>query len=360
MSGPVVRMIVSIDTEEDNWAQVRHGVTTHNIDALPGMEREFERLGVRATYFSAYQVLADQRARGIMASIHASGRAQVAAHLHPWNTPPFTDDTATMLLNLPEAVQAAKLASLTDSLAALIGSHPTTFRAGRFGLGAATVRLLIAAGYTIDSSVTPMRSWQAHDNGPSFIGAPWHMYRTDGSCDPIHAVGRGLVEVPVSAGYHRGSMRTWMRSHAFLHGRFARRLRFPGLAARLGVARSVILSPEVQTVREMEQLSQLLIQGGVPFLHAFWHSQSLTPGMSPFARTARDVDRMRGRFVDYLDRLAGRATLRFATVREAVADWMATSGGAHEPSEPSHHGPRSRGGAATDRPADAVFRRTSS
>jgi len=53
---PVIRLIVSIDTEEDNWEPTRDGVTTRNIRELPALERRFERLGVRATYFTNYHV----------------------------------------------------------------------------------------------------------------------------------------------------------------------------------------------------------------------------------------------------------------------------------------------------------------
>ena len=75
----VIRVIVSIDTEEDNRAPTREAPTTRNISQLPGLDRRFEALGVRATYFTNYQVVHQAASAAIMREIHQSGRAEVAA-----------------------------------------------------------------------------------------------------------------------------------------------------------------------------------------------------------------------------------------------------------------------------------------
>src|SRR5213083_994133 len=43
-------VLVSIDTEEDNWYRSRNGVAVSNIRALEPLARFFDRLGVRPTY----------------------------------------------------------------------------------------------------------------------------------------------------------------------------------------------------------------------------------------------------------------------------------------------------------------------
>ena len=53
---PRVTLVVSIDTEEDNWQPVRTEATVDNIRELPRLHRALERVGVRPTYFVSYQV----------------------------------------------------------------------------------------------------------------------------------------------------------------------------------------------------------------------------------------------------------------------------------------------------------------
>ena len=50
-----VLVVVSVDTEEDNWVPARTGITLDNIKALPRLSRFFGALDVRATFFTTYQ-----------------------------------------------------------------------------------------------------------------------------------------------------------------------------------------------------------------------------------------------------------------------------------------------------------------
>lgn len=321
MSFPVIRLVVSIDTEEDNWRPARADITTRNIGELPGLERRFESLGVRATYFTSYQVVLAPTSAAIMREIHFGGRAEIGAHLHPWNTPPLLPDRMeTMLHNVPAEYQSRKLATLTNQLARVLDGMPRSFRAGRFGLGRETVRALIEAGYEIDSSVTPLLSWEGYDGGPSFVGAPSAMYRMSGDRDVRVPDGGPLVEVPLSCGYSRWHPQAWPWLHARLNSRLAIRTRLRSVAARSGFARPVILSPEIHDVRDLDGLATELVESGLPYLHVFWHSPSMTPGLSPFCATAADVAQLTRRFETLLDRLERRVTLKPVTISEAVAD----------------------------------------
>jgi O-antigen/teichoic acid export membrane protein len=275
---------------------------------------------VRATYFTAYQVAVEPEAAAIMRSIAESGSAEIGAHLHPWNTPPLLPQMETMLLNVPPELQAAKLHTVTRQIEDSIGVVPRSFRAGRFGLGAATVRALIAAGYEIDSSVTPFYSWVEQDRGPSFVGAPLHMYRLNGAGDVRSIDGGPLVEVPLSCGFNRWHPAGWPTLYRRLNSVAARRLLLPSLTARLGIARRTILSPEQHQLRDLMGLASSLIEGGLPYLQVFWHSPSLSPGLTPFCGTRSEVDRLLARFEELLDGLSRRAELRFVTMAEAVAE----------------------------------------
>src|SRR5258705_14018342 len=105
-------VIVSIDTEEDNWYRSRQGVTVKNIGELRRLAAFFDRLGVRPTYFTTYQVAADARAADVVREGCSGGRGEVAAHLHPWDTPPLNEAFVprnSMLKHLPAELQLAKL-----------------------------------------------------------------------------------------------------------------------------------------------------------------------------------------------------------------------------------------------------------
>ena len=323
-----VLLIVSIDTEEDNWTPTRGRSTVENIRELPRLERFFERLGVRATYLTTYQVARQRWAAEIL--LAAAGHAEVGAHLHPWNTPPL-DEALTprhsMLKNLPAGLQHAKLECLTTTLAAVLGTPPVAFRAGRYGLGLATVPALIRCGYRIDCSVTPFLSWADTDDGPNFIGAPLEAYRLGvrrdvGTPDPDGAV----LEIPLSVGYSRLPFAVWNRVWRVLQSPALRPLRLPGIASRSGLVTQTVLSPELATVNEMLTLSRLLIERGVRHLQLTWHSPSLRPGLSPFGTTAAHVEQLYARIEAYLDRLSTTASVRFVTLSEAAVALHSANG----------------------------------
>src|SRR2546426_5240235 len=321
MTRPIT-LVVSIDTEEDNWAPARTGITVDNIRELPRLHRVLGRLGVRPTYFVTYQVALRPWAADILRGISADGNGEIGAHLHPWNTPPLTDELVprnTMLLNLPAPLQAVKIASLTNALQAATGERPRSFRAGRWGFGASTAAALLKCGYRVDSSVTPFESWARYDHGPSHVGAPLDVYRLDGLGDTrVPVPGGALVEVPVSCGYSRGPIHSWARLHALLNSSVARGLRLGAMASRAGVIRHIVLNPELEPVENMLTLSRHLIGQGVRHLHVSLHSPSLRPGLTPFAPTRADVERLYSALDTYLDRLSAFAPLQCATVAEAA------------------------------------------
>ena len=316
-----VLLIVSIDTEEDNWYRSREQVTCENIRELPRQADFFSRLGVRATYFTAYQVAIDPVAAGIMKSV--AGRGEIAAHLHPWNTPPLSEALVarnSMLKNLPAGLQRSKLETLTTRLHETFGIQPRAFRAGRYGLGPSTVAALVRCGYTVDSSVTPFVSWEDFDDGPNFVGAPLDAYRIAPHGDVTQpAVDGEIVEVPLSCGFNRGPFPLWGRVRHALDTAACRRLHLAGLAARTGICRRIVLSPELASVAEMLTLSRRLLERDIRHLHLTWHSPSLTPGLGPFTLTRADVQRLYASVEDYLDRLSRIASPRFVTVSEAAA-----------------------------------------
>jgi hypothetical protein len=293
-------------------------VTCDNIGALRRQAMLFDRLGVRPTYFTSYQVSIDPRAAAVILEVGESSRGEIAAHLHPWNTPPLTEAFAprnSMLKNLPADLQLAKLRTLTAALEAAFGVRPRAFRAGRYGLGRDTVAALLRCGYQVESSVTPFISWEEFDDGPTFVGAPLDAYRLapDGDVNQPAADGE-LIEIPLSCGFDRGSFALWGRVH--------RALDVPGLRRLRSLCRRIVLSPELASLDEMLTLSRRLLERGVRHLQLSWHSPSLKPGLSPFTRTGADVDRLYATVEGYFERLSKITPVTCVTLSEAAAELM--------------------------------------
>jgi hypothetical protein len=324
-----VLLVVSIDTEEDNWDRSRHDVRLENIGALPRMAAFFDRFGVRPTYFTTYQVAIDPGAAAVMREVGCDGRGEIGAHLHPWNTPPLTEafePRNSMLKNLPADLQLEKIQALTAALTEAFGFSPTVFRTGRYGIGRDTVGALLRCGYRVDSSVSPFVSLKRMDDGPSFVGAPMVPYRLAAGRDVREPAPDGeLVEIPLSYGFNRGPFRVWDPARRLLEARPLRWFRLAGLAERTGLIRRLTLCPELASAEDMLTLSRRLLEHGVRHLHLTWHSPSFMPGLSPFAATVRDVERLYASIETYFEGLSRLTRFRFATVSEAAAQHTQTA-----------------------------------
>ncbi len=325
MASPIV-FVVSVDTEEDNWRPARGAITLDNIRGLPRLHAFLARLGVRTTFFATYQVASPTWAADILRDIHGSGTAEVAAHLHPWNTPPLEEPfvpSNSMVKNLPFELQRAKLQALTALLECVLGQPPATFRAGRFGIGPETTRALVSCGYRVDSSVLPFVSFERVDDGATFVGAPLNAYRLCAGTDVRQpSVDGPLFEVPLSCGYNRRPFEPWQRVHELLSTRAMTAIGLAGLAFRAGLIRRITLTPEINSVEDMLLLSRLLIDHGVHHLQLFFHSPTISPGLTPFARAPADVERLYASIGAYVEGLAKIAALSCATVGEAASTLM--------------------------------------
>lgn len=314
-------VIVTIDTEEDNWERAREGVTCRNIDELPQHHESLRALGVRPTYLVTHQVAIVPWAAEILRNLDYDG-GEVGTQLHPWNTPPATEPfipRLSMTKNLPPDLQRQKIVSVTESVGEAIGRQPRCFRTGRWGFGPDTARCVADTGYLVDSSVIPYVSWEDVDDGPSFVGAPMHVYRLDGGGDVRVPVRAGsLLEIPASCGFSRTPFERWSRVYGRLSQAPFRVWRLPGIAARSGLVRRIMLSPETSSLRDMLTVSECLVEEGAVYLNICWHSPTVVPGLTPFAKDQRAVDRLFGGFQDYLESLDARWPLRFATLSEAA------------------------------------------
>jgi hypothetical protein len=309
-------LIVTIDTEEEGlWSGQFDPATAtvRNIAGVPRFQQVCDAFGLAPTYLVNSPVATSAEAVAVLREIQDSGRCEIGAHIHPWNTPPGSgsyDARASYLNNLPLALQREKLAVVTDQITQAFGVAPRSFRSGRYGLDGAGAALLPALGYMVDSSVCPFTDYSA-DGGPDFRGAPWTPYWLDGGDIRQPAARRGsLLEVPVSFGFDRSQ---FALAEA-IHGRLARgalsRLRAVGVLDRLRLLRKIKFSPEKGDAPRLNALARAYAHNGAPCMVMMFHSSSLLPGQTPYVRDARQLeaflDTLRGVFEYCLGELGMR------------------------------------------------------
>src|SRR5262249_19571398 len=148
------------------------------------------------------------------------------------------------------------------------GRQPTAFRAGRFGIGPATLGFLHQLGYRADSSVTPGLAWTPQ---LSFRGAPTQPYWPDATA-PEKPGQAAVLEIPVT-------IRPAALGRLPLVGRWIEprwlRPTWSSAAALLRLA-----AEEIRAARSAQP-------GRPVLLNAMFHNVEIIPAASPYARSER-------------------------------------------------------------------------
>ena len=266
------RFTVSVDTEEDfDWTAPfrRDGYGTASIKALPGFQARMDAAGVKPLYIVAYALAVDTMAAEILRGVNAGGNCTIGTHLHPWTTPPFDEELSIRNSfggNLPEALERAKLTAVTQAIAANLGVKSTVFRAGRYGVGPNTVRILAELGYAVEVSSRSRFDYTSQD-GPSFTRVRPRPFR----------LAHGMLEIPLSVTYLGRAFPgpEWPRLNATL--------------VKLRGLRRIGLTPEGTSAADAVEAIKRLIDEDVRLFSLSFHSPSLEPGHTPFVRTAADL-----------------------------------------------------------------------
>src|SRR5579883_1589995 len=102
--------------------------------------------------------------------------------------------------------------------------RPRIYKAGRYGFGPATPRILAELGYEVDLSILPLTDlrtssgpdYRANDAKPFWFGECPH-----------------LLEVPMSVGYLGALSSCGPKLYGFLNSDWGKRIHLPGIFARL-------------------------------------------------------------------------------------------------------------------------------
>ena len=327
-SDETIPVVLTIDTEPDDAWTNHQNRSVANVQALRRLQTMLDRFGAKATCLVTYRVVEDDRAVDVLREICEEGGAEIGAHLHPWENPPFMGsgvdvDYPTYPHELPLDFFEKKLTCLTDAITRRFGK-PTSYRAGRWGWVAEHIRGLEALGYVVDSSVVPWEDFRSNlgiprsvqsnrgdHGGIDFRRAPRTPYHPDYT-DATREGGALLLEIPVSVAFTR-------RTPPFVRAGYRV---LPKLSQRVlrktGLLRPVWALPAQQTPEDMVRMIRALLAERPPLINIAFHSSELMLNGSPRSRTKEQLDALFTRIETLLTELESHRSCRFTTLSEAA------------------------------------------
>lgn len=319
-------LLVSLDVEEEGLFGGRYACRAPSVRNTAALERLAPLLerGIRPTLFCAHSVLADADSRRHLARLRDRHGAEIAAHLHHWNTPPLAVGDrarqagpqaghAALTPAPPEFVDSVPAAAVApDLLAAKLdtllaaghdfqGAPLTSFRMGRWDLHAWHWPLLAARGVRCDASVRPLHCAATPAAGPDHFAAP---------ADPfwVDCAGARILEAPLT-------VTPLFTALPGLLGRLPEGMR---RQARQGLRHwgALALLPIQHPLALMRLVTRLHVSRGGRVLSLTWHSSELFPGGAPHVPDEATARRLMDKIVAYVDWLCARFDVRFRTHAE--------------------------------------------
>jgi hypothetical protein len=294
MSQPLY-LIITLDVEEEglfSGSYPRSGAGVANVAELARLEFVHQEFGFPLTLLATYPVAQDPAAREVLAAWQQERGAEIGVHLHPWNTPPFTDlpgSEPIATAKLPLNLVGAKLTSLVDCLTEKFPEPPRSFRMGRFDWSPGLLKLLPGCGLRVDTSMVPLTF--KGDGTRNFL-APPDPFWLEAPVSPDS----GLLEAPVTmVPVWQGSAKAVHRLAGLLPGNVGKailsRYRFVGAAG---------IHPAWFPQFSMRLAASLHKRRGGRVLTLFLHSSELLPGGSPDFPDAAAVSRLVAKLRDFL------------------------------------------------------------
>lgn len=301
------QLIIVIDTEEEfDWNapadRAQTGVSA--MDLIYRAQDIFDEYGIKPCYVVDYPVVSQESGYRALKKIYDDGRCEIGAHLHPWVNPPFDEEMKpanTFPGNLDRAIEKEKLSVLANKIENVFGFRPTTYKAGRYGVGPNTTSILTELGFDIDLSLCPPVDYSSA-SGPDFSRC---------NAEPFwFGQEQNMLEIPVTGAFV-GWAGTMARPLYNLAMKF-KQFKLPGILSRLGAVDRLMLSPEGFSSKDHIKLTQALYDQGVRTFTWSFHSPSVVPGHTDYVRNEQELEAFLGTFRTFFDfffnQLNGEAT----------------------------------------------------
>ena len=331
MGRPLLWLAASLDVEEEGLfggKYVCRAPSLRNTAFLSRLAPLLER-GLRPTLFCTHCALTDAPTQAMLARLRDRHGAEIAAHLHFWNTPPLADDGPDVLSRVPavalgQGAFRAKLRQLLAAGAAFQGEALRSFRMGRWDLHRHHWPVLAEQGITCDASIRPLHGPAADAHGlrlrPDHFSAPRTPYL-------VRTAYGDILEVPLS-------VTPLLKTLPALLDRLPAALRQPAVSSyfRWG---ALTLLPVEHPLRVMQCMTRRFVAAGGRILSLTWHSSEMMPGGAPHMPDEGHVTRFLEKIKKYIEWLPTIGDLRSVTMQEirrelptcpaplppATADW---------------------------------------
>lgn len=303
-------LIVVVDTEEEfDWSKP-FSASNRSIESILYQDETqalFEKYGVKPTYVLDYPIVENKKSVDVIRRYFESGNCMIGAHLQPWVNPPYLEEQSNFNSypgNLSFRSEYSKLKELTAKIEQEFLHKPTSYKAGRYGFGPSTPKILKTLGYEIDLSIVPHTDFSEVEgfDFSSFANAPvWLGDDLD------------LLEIPLTRGFAGLFASLGPRVFHTIDGRLGNKLHLPGLLARAGLLERITLTPEGISFEEMKRLTLKMMSRGRRIFCLTYHSSSLMPGGSPYVTTDEDRKAFVGAIEKYLEFFFGECAGQSST-----------------------------------------------
>jgi len=306
----MLKLAISVDVEEEGLFSGRYprrGGGLENVQALRRLDFIPEAYGFPLTLLTTYPVAVSRRCRPILLRCAEKQGAEIGAHLHPWNTPPFMEPPGREPLpaaDIPPALLTAKLETLLKAIRNGLGVDPGAFRMGRFDLCRQLLDLMPAHGLTVDSSIVPLRYTSGGTDHFPFPADPFAFTGLAGAGT--------LTEAPLT-------VVAWSPPLARLVYGLARFLGPAGKSRLLTAFRYVAAvgtQPTWFPLASMLSAARLHLHRGGRVMTMLLHSSELMPGATPMFPDEHSVSRLIEKLRRFLDRLTERSAVQGVTLSQ--------------------------------------------
>lgn len=318
-SGPP-KLLVVIDTEEEfDWSRPfdRANDSVEAMADVGRLQEVFDEFGIVPTYVIDHPVASKPEGYRLLKEYAEDGRATIGAHLHPWVSPPHEEQVCAHNSypgNLVSALERRKLEALTATITENLGTRPTIYKAGRYGLGPSSVATLAELGFEIDLSLCPPFDF-SDDGGPDYSRYDARPYWT----------GDGILGLPTTGafvGYLGGGARS---AYSIARRPALAWTRLPGILSRLGAVERLFLSPEGYAFEDLARLTRFLAARGIRTFSFSLHSPSARPGCTPYVKDERELHEFLGTCRRYFEFFLGELSGRTTTPAEVHAQLSTSS-----------------------------------
>lgn len=277
----LTKLSIVVHTEEEfDWNggfYRRNNQVTHGKE-LTEFCKKLIQAGGKVVFAMDYAFVSSEEGKDVIAYFqqHFPEDVEFATHLHPWVNPPFEDtepvpEKHSYPGNLPYSLEYDKLKCLTELIEKTVGKRPSTYLAGRYGVGENSYEIMAKLGYTHDVSISAFADF-THQEGPDFSQYTNHVVEKHGiKCIP-HSTGYISWFKPFS-NYLNQNPNNLAGLNQNVLGKVFLRL--------LGVEK-VRLSAEGFNLKQMKMLAESLRATHSKHLIFSFHSASVKLGCTPY------------------------------------------------------------------------------